>query len=138
MLTHKGPWKTRPIVCCAGTLLNQLSKWLNFWLQKLKPFIPSYLKNSSDLIKKLKKLGWCPMNARLFTADAQSMYTNIDTMHAIQVIGQWLDNLQSRLHPMFPLEAVKEAIMIVMTNRCGASLGGTLDYIPNPTLRLKK
>ncbi len=22
--------------------------------------------------------------------------------------------------------------------RCGASLGGTLDYIPNPTLRLKK
>ena len=113
---HKDPWKTRPIVCCAGTLLNQLSKWLDFWLQKLKPFVPSYLKNSSDLIKKLKKLGRCPMNARLFTADAQSMYTNIDTTHAIQVIGLWLDNLRPRLHPMFPLEAVKEAMMIVMTN----------------------
>jgi len=38
---HKDTWKTRPVVCCAGTLLNQLTKWLDFWLQKLKPFVPS-------------------------------------------------------------------------------------------------
>ena len=113
---HKDPWKTRPVVCCAGTLLNQLSKWLDFWLQKLKPFVPSYLKNSDELIKKLKKLGRCPINARLFTADAQSMYTNIDTPHAILVIGRWLDSLKTKLHPTYPLDAVKDAMKIVMTN----------------------
>jgi len=24
---HKTPWKMRPIVCCAGTALNNLSRW---------------------------------------------------------------------------------------------------------------
>ena len=44
---HKTPWKMRPIVCCCGTLLNYLSHWLDYWFQKLRPFIPSYIKNSS-------------------------------------------------------------------------------------------
>lgn len=44
------------------------------------------------------------------------MYTNIDTPHAIQVIGQWLDNLKPKLHPTYPLDAVKDAMKIVMTN----------------------
>lgn len=116
MKVHKDPCKTRPVVCCVGTYLNQLSKWLDFWLQKLRPFVPSYIKNSDELIKKLKKLGRCPLNARVFTADADSMYTNIDTTHAIQVIGLWLDDLSPKLHSDFPMAAVKDAMRIVMTN----------------------
>ena len=26
---HNTPWKIRPIVCCSGTLLNCLSRWLD-------------------------------------------------------------------------------------------------------------
>ena len=40
---HKNPWKTRPIVCCAGTMLNGFSRWIDYWLQKLKPLIPSFI-----------------------------------------------------------------------------------------------
>jgi len=105
--------------------------------------VPSYLKNSDELIKKLKELGRCPINARLFTADAQSMYTNIDTPHAIQVIGQWLDNLKPKLHPTYPLDAVKDAMKIMMTNNIfqfgdaylkKSSIGGKqyLDYFREP------
>ena len=42
---HKNPWKMRPIVCCVGTFMNYLSQWLDHWLQKLKPFMPSFLKD---------------------------------------------------------------------------------------------
>ena len=42
---HKTPWKTRPISCCVGTVMNSLSCWLDHWPHKLKPFIPSYLKD---------------------------------------------------------------------------------------------
>ena len=28
---HKKPWKTRPIVCCAGTFMNYWSIWLDYW-----------------------------------------------------------------------------------------------------------
>lgn len=116
---HKNPYKMRPIVCCVGTFMNALSKWLDFWFQKLKPFIPTYIKDSTNLLNLLDELGPLPPNARLFTADANSMYTNIDTDHAIEVISEWLDNLATQIyakHPNFPIEAIKEAMELVMRN----------------------
>ena len=116
---HKNPYKMRPIVCCVGTFMNALSKWLDFWLQKLKPFVPTYIKDSTNLLDLLDELGPLPPNARLFTADANSMYTNIDTDHAIEVISEWLDNLATQIyakHPNFPIEAIKEAMELVMRN----------------------
>ena len=118
---HKKPWKTRPIVCCVGTLGNYLSRWLDYWFQKLRPFVSSYIKNSAQLLAKLKRLqrrGRLPPDVWLFTADARSMYTNIDTEHALEVIGKWLDKLyrEGKLPRDFPLEAVKEAMAIVMRN----------------------
>ena len=53
---HKNPWKMRPIVCCAGTALNDLSRWLDYWLQKLKPFLPTYIRDSTQLLDQLKAL----------------------------------------------------------------------------------
>ena len=103
-----------PIVCCAGTALNNLSRWLDYWLQKLKPQIKTYIRDSSDLLLRLKELGQLPPGAKLFTADAKSMYTNIDTDHAIEVISLWLDSLEGQLPAGFPLEAVKDAMTIVM------------------------
>jgi len=77
------PGKMRPIVSCAGTILNHLSRWLNYWLQKIKPFIATYIKDSGQLLDLLRDLGPLPPNTRLFATDANSMYTNIDTDHAL-------------------------------------------------------
>ena len=46
------------------------------------------------------------------------MNTNIDTAHALAVIIAWLDKLhrEGKLPAGFPLEAVKEAIALVMLN----------------------
>jgi len=111
---HKNPWKLRPIVCCAGTTLNCLSRWLDYWFQKLKPQITTYIKDSAQLLQKLKQVKQLPKNSWLFTADAKSMYTNIDTNHAIEVISKWLDSLP--LPEGFPLAAVKAAMELVMCN----------------------
>jgi hypothetical protein len=46
---HKSPWKTRPVVSCAGSLLAAVSTWLDFHLQKLRKFLPSFIKDSADL-----------------------------------------------------------------------------------------
>ena len=115
---HKTPWKMRPIVACVGTFMNYLSCWLDYHLQKLKPLIKTYIKDSKELLTKLHELGALPSNARIFTADANSMYTNIDTDHAIEVITAWLTNL-SNTHQLpygFPLQAVLKAMELVMRN----------------------
>ncbi|KAL7460360.1 hypothetical protein ACHAXS_000816, partial [Conticribra weissflogii] len=70
---HKTPWKTRPVLSTCGTFLHALSWWVNMHLQKL-----------TFLLQRL------PPNARVFTADAVPMYTNIDTAHALQAINHFL------------------------------------------------
>ena len=77
----------RPIVCCTGTLMNHLSCWLDHQLQKLKPLIPTYIRDSGQLLDLLANLSPLPPNAKVFTANTNSMYTNIDTDHAIEVIS---------------------------------------------------
>ena len=76
----------QPIVCCAGTMMNSWSKWLNYWRQKLKHLIPTYIKDSQQVLDEIKTIE-LPPNAKLFTCDANSMYNNIDTEHAIRVIS---------------------------------------------------
>ena len=114
---HKSPWKMRPIVCCAGTMMNDWSKWLDYWLQKLKPSIPTFIKDGQQVLNEIELLQ-LPPNAKLFTADANSMYNNIDTEHAIRVIEWWLKKLDQnkQLPPDFPLEAVTYAMKTIMRN----------------------
>ena len=81
---HKDPPKYRLIVYCAGTLLNDLSIWLNFHLKKLLHLLPCYLRDSNDLLRKLRELGTLPPGAKLFSADAISMYTKITPLKRLR------------------------------------------------------
>ena len=109
--------KMRPIIACAGTFMNYWSKWLDFWLQTLKSSIPTYLKNGDQVLDDTDLIQLPPW-ALLFTCDATSMYNNIDTDHAIEVITWWLKDLFQRdlLPENFPLDAVLSAMIIIMRN----------------------
>ena len=112
---HKTPWKTRPIVCCAGTWMNCWSKWLDYQLQRLKPFVSTFLRDAQQVLDDTRDLV-LPANARITSADATAMYNNIDTEHAIEVIGLWLDELAPLVGADFPVEAIKDAMTIIMRN----------------------
>ena len=101
---HKNPEKYRPIVCCAGILLNDLSIWLDFHRKKLLHLLSCYLHDSNDLLRKLRELGTLPPGAKLFSTDANSMYTNIGFDHAIEEITLWFRRLEydGRLPAQFP------------------------------------
>jgi hypothetical protein len=111
---HKTPWSTRPIISCSGSLLYSVGIWVDRQLQKIAIQQPSYIKNSKSLKDMLLALE-LPPNAMLFTADAVSMYTNIDTKHALHTIGTYLRHNQ-RLFAEVPLDALLEALTLVMTH----------------------
>ena len=46
--------KMRPIVCCAGTFMNCWSQWLDYQLQKCKPFIPPTFGTVTRLLTRSK------------------------------------------------------------------------------------
>ena len=93
------------------------SKWLDFLFQTLKPIVPTYVRDGNQVLDKIKHLK-LPPHTLLFVTDANSMYNNIDTDHAIRVITWWLKDLsrKNELPANFPLHAVLEATTIMMRN----------------------
>ena len=109
---HKNPIKTRPVISGCGSLLHPLGHWIDEELQPIAKKMPAYFKSSYVLKEELLSLR-LPPNAVLFTADADSMYTNIDTDHALTIIGDYIDNNpRSTGNP----RALKSALEIIMKN----------------------
>jgi hypothetical protein len=116
---HKTPWKTRPVVSCVGSFNEIASKWLDYKLAKIVFLCPSHTKDSYQILHDLKQLGPLPPSARLFTADAVSMYTNIDTEHGLTTIQKWLDLHRQEIlekYPSYPFDLILELLRLVMTN----------------------
>ena len=90
MKVHKTPLKSRPIVSCSGTLLENLGVWVDRKLQHFRPLFSSYFKSSEDLKKELDQLDLLPLTALFFTSDAVSMYTSIPTETALAKITRFL------------------------------------------------
>ena len=80
--------KSHPIVSCPGSLLGV---WVDHKVQEVAQKTISYFKNTLELTTTLLNL---PPNCRLFTADAMSMYTNILTHTALNLIGKHLSQHQ--------------------------------------------
>jgi hypothetical protein len=72
----------RLVVSTHSSLLAIFSVWLDYKMKDLLHLVQSFLKDSYSLIKELKELQ-LPDSALLFTADAISMYTNIDSTPGI-------------------------------------------------------
>ena len=97
---HKMPHKFRPIVAQCGTANASVGSRLHYKLKKLLPLIPVYIKNTRDFhgrLQDLNELGHLPENARMIKADAISMYTNIDTNHALAMLKMFLEELQEQV-----------------------------------------
>ena len=113
---HKKPIKTRPIVSCVNSYLNVFSKWLDYRFKQLIKYSPTYLKDSFQVLQELKALGPLPPQAKLFTCDAVSMYTNINSMHGLQTIANWIEEYNEEVPQDFPTELFLRVLEIVMTH----------------------
>ena len=123
MKVHKSPLKTRPIVSCSGSLLENLGVWVDRKLQPFLPLFESYFKSSKILKEELMNLD-LPPNARLFTSDAVSMYTCIPTEHALHKISRFLRRHEKHKDETHPYNAIIEGLGIIM-RRCTFKFGDT-------------
>ncbi len=88
---HKNPWKTRPVASQCGSVLEPIARWLDYMLQQVLHLCPCYLKNGEELQNLLKQQGRVPKDTVIYSMDATSMYSNIDTDHGLDVLKRWLD-----------------------------------------------
>ena len=106
--------KSRPIVTCPGSLLHPLGIWTDHKLHTLAKQQVSYFCNSYDLRQDLCSTQY-QLTAKLFTADAISMYTNIPTNTAIMFIAKYIQKSVSEECPK-QNEALITALKLVVLN----------------------
>jgi hypothetical protein len=109
---HKNPWKPRPITSMAGSITHGLGRWVNQELKLIVHKLPSYIKSSKHLLKRLKNTTFDPSNVSFFSCDAVSMYTNIDTNQALEVLQPFLST--SPLCAGCPANTIITALDILM------------------------
>lgn len=114
---HKTPISTRPVCSDCASLPHSVGKWVDRQLQPIVKQQKTYFQNSFELKRLLNNMELLPPNACLFTYDAISMYTNIDTHQCLQRIEHFLNEATtSDKYPhLFPT-ALTEALHIVMNN----------------------
>ena len=98
---HKNPISLRPVVSSSSSLLSVFSIWLDYGMKDLLPLVDSYLKDSTTFINELKNIK-LPETARIFTANAKSMYTNINTDAGLTAIENFLIANKDELPVNFP------------------------------------
>ena len=76
---HKTPLSTRPVVSCVNSLLEVASKWLDVQMTGILHLSRTYIKDSNEIREELICSRYSSTESFIFTADAVSMYTNIDT-----------------------------------------------------------
>lgn len=81
----------------------------DFWLQKLKPFIPSYVCDTSHILEELRAIDGLPL---------PMMHSSINAKDAILVINFCLDDLSHRpSYPtVFPMDATNAATRMITRN----------------------
>jgi hypothetical protein len=112
---HKQPISLRPVVSSCGSFMSILSNWLDFRMKDLLPLVKSYTKNSFDIISDLASLH-IPEHAMLFSADAVSMYTNIDSNIGINATKNFLYENINNIPTDFPIDLFLETLTLVMEN----------------------
>ena len=91
---HKNPTNPpgRPIVSGNGCPTEQISKFIDHFLQPCVKNIRSYIKDTTDFLLMLDSVGPLPQGCILVTLDVASLYTNIPNLEGCQATLESLTN----------------------------------------------
>ena len=120
--THKNPMGIRPIVSCCDSPTENLSQFVDYWLQPIMKALPSYLENSTQLINELRQLEVEPNtqlevepNTILVTIDVKSLYTCIPHSDGIKACLEALTELKVSDPSLPDPEMLAKLLEIVLT-----------------------
>ena len=109
--------KTRPVVAKINSFVEIASKFVDYHLTSLFPFVTTYLKDSFTLLHELQHIKQ-PLHPKykLLTIDAIGMYTNISTSHGLATLEKFIKKHEHKIKKHFPTDFIIQLLQIVMEN----------------------
>lgn len=89
----------RPIVSSNNSLTEPLSKYIDHHIRSLVTDLPSYIRDTGDLINQLSQLNVTDNNIILATMDVSSLYTNIPHQSGLMALQHFLDKRENESPP---------------------------------------
>ena len=96
---HKAGNPGRPIVSSCGAPTERISEYVDHHLCALVVQIPSYLRDTTDFLRKLSTLETLPPGSILVTLDVSSLYTNIPHNEGVAACREALETRPSLAPP---------------------------------------
>ena len=128
---HKNPPGIRPIVSCCQSPTENISQFVDYWLQPHVKTLPSFLRDSSQFIAEIEQLD-VPPNSLLVTIDVTSLYTKIPNKEGLQACHEAFISLENTNLQQPPAEVLTNLLEIVLKNnvfefdgKCYKQLSGT-------------
>lgn len=103
----------RPIISGIGSLTEKISTFVDYFLKPHVATLPSYVKDTIDMINILKSIDFSVKNMLLVTLDVESLYTNIPHEGGIEAVDFYLRPLHMDMKPS--ITCIKELVKLVLT-----------------------
>ena len=112
---HKNPMGIRPIVSCVNNATENLSQYVDIWLQPLMKALPSYIRDTTDFINMIEATV-LPEGCLLCSIDVTSLYTNIIHKEGIELAVKALHTTYNADPDQPPPEIIGEMLKFILTN----------------------
>lgn len=103
----------RPIISGIGSLTEKISTFIDSFLRPHVMTLPSFVKDSMDMIRALKDIQLPTEDTMLATFDVESLYTNIPHDGGIEAVDFFLRDKHSNMTPS--VDCIKTLTEIVLT-----------------------
>ena len=102
-------WSVKSSVNCET---SKISEYAGYHLQPIVTEIPSYVKDTSDFLRKINAVEFGQDSSYLVSLDVKSLYTNIPNAEGIKAVKESLDN-----HPMWTVatKAITTFLALILT-----------------------
>lgn len=111
MKIHKQGNPDRPIISSNGYPTEHISEAVYYHLKPLVQSLPSYIKDTTQFLLELEKVGPLHDNPILVTLAVSSLYTNIPHIDGLQACRNFLNTGQSK---SLPTERLCDLIQMIL------------------------
>ena len=95
-------------------LIFFVSKYIDYYLQKLVKLVPSYVNRSQKVVDTYNEVGIINLNTRLLSSDAVNIYGNIHPIEVIDTIKKYFELFAKEYRMRFPNKFIIKLLRLAM------------------------